>query len=222
MTTLTRTRTAVEWRVPLLGLAALRGVLALLAIPLAAPLWDRHFALVVLLRPTKEVLLASGFQIREGDLALPVAVVATLPLMLGGVWLFFWLGRAWSEEIRSGEGLPRWAEKVLPPKRICQLADVLEDKGRTVVFLGRLAVFPSAVMAAAAGVSGMTTTEFLLSDGLGAMASLVEVIGAGYLLGHAYQDGAHWLTLAGAAVLVVLLVLMGRWLRRQSSSGKGT
>ena len=120
MTTLARSRAAVEWRTPLLGLAALRGVLAVLAIPLAAPLWDEHFGVVVLLRPTKEVLLASGFRIREGELALPIAVLATLPLMLGGVWLFFWLGRAWSEEIRSGEGLPGWAEKVLPPKRICQ------------------------------------------------------------------------------------------------------
>jgi membrane protein DedA with SNARE-associated domain len=222
LTTLTRSRAAVEWRVPLLGLAALRGILAVLAIPLAAPLWDRHFAVVVLLRPTKEVLLASGFRIREGELALPVAVLATVPLMLGGVWLFFWLGRAWSDEIRSGEGLPKWAEKVLPPKRICQLADVLEAKGRTVVFLGRLAVFPSAVMAAAAGVSGMTQREFLLADGLGAMASLIEVIGAGYLLGDAYQEGAHWLTAVGVVVLVAMLVLLGRWLRRQSPSRKGT
>jgi membrane protein DedA with SNARE-associated domain len=111
---------------------------------------------------------------------------------------------------------------VLPPERICQLVDVLDDKGRAVVFLGRLTVFPSSVMAAAAGVSGMGPLEFLAADGLGGLASLVEVIGVGYLLGDAYGDGAHWLTAAGVVVFAVLLVLVGRWLRRQSSSRRGT
>ena len=89
----------------------------------------------------------------ERSLSLPVrigaVVVAALPLLLGGVWLFFWVGRAWSDEICSGEGLPRWAARLLPPERIRDATTLVEERGRTVVLLGRLAVFPSSVMAAA-------------------------------------------------------------------------
>ena len=97
---------------------------------------------------------------------------------------------------------------------------MLEERGTTVVFLGRLAVFPSTLLAAAAGASGMPTARFLVADGLGGLASVVEVVGAGYVLGHAYHDGKRWITVAGLVVLLGLLVAMGRWLKGQS--GKGT
>src|SRR5215213_4804128 len=89
---------ALRSRPLLLALAVARGAVSLVAVPLAAVLWRDHFVLLVLLRPTKEVLLAAGFAVREGDVSLPMVLLAAVPLLVVGVWLFFSLGRAFSDD----------------------------------------------------------------------------------------------------------------------------
>ena len=69
-------------------------------------------------------------------------------------------------------------------------------------------------MSPAAGASKMEPRPFLLADVAGCALSLVEVIGAGYVLGAAYKEAGPWITAVGVAVLLVALVLVGRWLRR--------
>lgn len=206
----------------LLGLAVLRAVIGVIAIPLAPALYRDHFVALVLLRPTKEVLLAAGFLIRRGDVhPLPV-VLAAIPILVFGVWQFFWLGRAYRKEIQEGEGLPKWADRILPPKRIQQLCGVLNDRGKPVIVGGRLAAFPSSLLAAAAGASSLKPKEFLPADGLGAALSIVEVVLAGYLLGAAYKQAGPWVTLAGAIVLLSLMVYVGRALKRTPAKGRPT
>lgn len=192
----------------------------MLAVPLAPVLWKERFPLLVLLRPTKEVLLAAGFRVREGDLALPLVVVASIPIMVLGVWLFFALGRAFADDLADGE-LPGIAGRVLPAERVRSLCRVLDRRGPKVVFLGRLAVFPSSLMAAAAGAAGMEPRRFLVADGLGALTSLLLVVGVGYGLGQAHEAGGPWLTAIGVAVAVVLLVALGRWLKADGQDGGG-
>jgi membrane protein DedA with SNARE-associated domain len=97
-----------------------------------------------------------------------------------------------------------------------KLQRVLRRGGWKVVVLGRLAVFPSTVMGVAAGSSGMNRRTFVLADAAGALASMVIVIGSGYLLGEAYQSAGRWLTIVGALVLVGLAVMLGRYLKRLS------
>ena len=203
-----------RFRTPLLWLAAVRAVLGIIAIPLAPFLYREHFAVLVLLRPTKEVLLAAGFLIRQGDVNPLVVVLASLPLLLGGVWQFFFLGRAFGDELRSGKDLPKLAQTLLPPKRVKQLCGVLDRKGPKVIFLGRLATFPSSLVAASAGTSKMETRRFLLADGAGALVSLVEVIGAGFLLGQAYKSAGPWLTVVGVAALLGMMFVLGRSLTK--------
>jgi membrane protein DedA with SNARE-associated domain len=203
-------------RVVLLALAAARTVLGVVAVLLAPALFEDHFVVLVLLRPTKEVFLAAGFLIREGDVNLAAVVLAAIPLSIWGVWLFYFLGRVWAEEIQSGKGLPGWATKVLPPERIQKLCGVVERKGGRVVVLGRLAAFPSTLLGAAAGTSGVEARRFLLADGVGGLLAMTEVLVAGFVLGKAYDKAGPWLTGVGAVVLVALLVAMGRWLKRES------
>jgi membrane protein DedA with SNARE-associated domain len=202
-----------------LVLAAVRAVLGVVAIPLAPALYKHHFVVLVLLRPTKEVLLAGGFLFRDGRVGIVEMLLASLPLALTGVWLFYWLGRAFSDEIRSGEGLPKWATKVLPPERIQALARILERKGWGVVVAGRLAAFPSTLMAAAAGMSDMPARTFISADALGGVLSIALAIGAGYLFGSAYKRAGPWLTGIGVVVLVALLIVVGRWLKREGGGG---
>src|ERR687886_252389 len=115
-------------RRPLLLLAGLRAVLGLVAIPLVPALYEDHFAFLVLLRPTKEVLLAAGFFIRRGEVN-PLAVLLTsVPLGLLGVWLLYAIGRSYADEIHEEDGLPRWARRFLPKDRIDNLTHILERK----------------------------------------------------------------------------------------------
>ena len=186
----------------------MRGVLAVIAIPLAPILYRDHFVALVFLRPTKEVLLAAGFLTREGEVgALPV-LAAAVPLALFGVWLFYALGRAYRDEIIKAD-LPGIAGRVLSPKRINELRNGLCERGWWVVVVGRLAVFPSSLMAAAAGTSDMPARRFLIADGIGATLSVAAAFGAGFLLGEAYEEAGPWLTGIGVAALVAVVAAAG-------------
>jgi len=207
-------KTATARLVPL-ALAGLRGIVSIIAIPLAPALFRKHFVVLVLLRPTKEVLLAGGFFFREGKVSLLPMILATIPIAFLGVWLFFWLGRSFSDEIQSGVGLPGWASKVLPPKRIKALSRILERKGWGVIVAGRLAAFPSTLMAAAAGMSDMPPPKFISADAVGGALSTGLCLAAGYGFGAAYKKAGPWLTALGVAVLFGLLVVVGRWLKRE-------
>jgi membrane protein DedA with SNARE-associated domain len=204
-------------RTVLLAAAGVRALVGIIAIPLAPVLYREHFVALVLLRPTKEVLLAGGFLVRQGDVSLPPVLLAAVPLAVFGVWLFFWLGRAYADELQDGGDLPAWGRRVLPPERVKALCKILDRRGHNVVILGRLAAFPSALLAAAAGASGMSPRTFVLADSAGAALSMAESLAAGYLLGEAYKRAGVWITVVGVVVLIVVVVLMGRWLRREES-----
>ena len=201
------------FRGPLLWLTVVRAVLGIVAIPLAPGLFREHFVILVLLRPTKEVLLAGGFLVRDGRVSLVSLMVAAIPLLILGVWQFFALGRLFGDDIVK-DRLPKPLRRLLPAKRVKSLCAVLTRRGAPLVLLGRLAAFPSSAVAAAAGVSNMETRTFLVADGVGGLLSFVEVVGAGYALGEAYEHAGPWLTGVGVVVLAVCAVLMGRWLKR--------
>lgn len=200
-------------RAALLGAAAVRAVLAVAAIPLAPFLYREHAAVLVLLRPTKEVLLFAGFTSHRHDVSLPVAVVAAIPILLGGVWLFFGMGRVFGSDLRKHE-LPGLAGRILPRAKLQQLEQAIAREGDKVVFLARLAAMPSSLVAAAAGASGYSTRRFLVVDGAGAVTSLAVMLGLGWLLEDAYESAGPWLTALGVVVLAGIAVVMGRALRR--------
>jgi len=195
-------------------LAAARIVVGILAIPLAPVLYRKHFLLLILMRPTKDVLLAAGFLAREHKVHLLEVLIAAVPLAIVGVWHSFALGRGHREEIRKGK-LPGIGKRVLPVEKIQKMQKLLRKKGTKLIVIGRLAVFPSALVGAAAGSSGMKPRDFLPPDGVGGLVSIAESIGAGYLLGEAYKDGKKWLTLVGLIALAVLAFLIGRYLRKE-------
>lgn len=200
-------------RSALLALAGVRIVVGGLAL-LAAPfLYEEHFVVLVLLRPTKEVLLAGGFLVRLDKVGLIPLLAAAVPLTVLGVWQFYYLGRQYSGAIVSGK-LPRWARRILRRDRIKTMQKLLKRKGTRLVFLGRLAAFPSSLVGAAAGSGDMPSRQFLRVDGLGALASIVEVVGAGYLLGEAYKSAGIWISVVGVAVLVGVAIIVARFLRR--------
>jgi membrane protein DedA with SNARE-associated domain len=208
-----------RFRGAMLAIAAVRIVAGIIAIPLAPVLYKDHFLILVLLRPTKEVLLAAGFLIRLDKVWWVPVIAAAVPLAILGVWQFYYLGRQYASEIRSGS-LPWWAKKVLPPKKVEIMQGLLKRKGMKLVMLGRLAVFPSSVVAAAAGSGNIKSREFLRADLIGGLLSIIEVIGAGYVLGYAYKQAGPWISVGGFAVLAVIAFIVARGLRKEGKRQK--
>jgi membrane protein DedA with SNARE-associated domain len=211
------TRRAARYRPVLLALAGVRAIVGVIAIPLAPILYDDHFVLLVLLRPTKDVLLAGGFLLRDGSVGLVPLVLASVPLAVLGVWHFYAIGLAYADELRSGKGLPRWAKAVVSPKRVKAMEKLIHHNLRLAVLVGRVSVFPSTILGAAAGVSRVPPREFLPLDALGAGLSVTEVLLAGYAFGRAYESGGRVVTVIGVALLLGGLVALGRWLKRHGT-----
>lgn len=197
----------------LLGVAIVRAVLGVAAIPLAPFLYEEHFLILVLLRPTKEVFLAGGFLARQGDVALPLLVLAAIPLSIFGVWLFYLLGRAYGKEIRSDK-MPGFAARILTPERIKKFERALDKKGPKLIFLGRLAVLSSATVAAAAGAAKLEPRKFFPWDLAGGLLSIAYTVAAGWLLGETYEKAGPWITVGGVVALVGFAVILGRSLQK--------
>lgn len=198
----------------LLWIAGVRVVMGIIAIPLAPFLYREHFLALVLLRPTKEVLLFGGFLARQHKIHLAQILIAAVPLAILGVWLSFALGRLFTKEIHDKK-LPGIAGRILPAEKIQRMSKVLRRRGAKIIIVGRLAVFPSSLLAAAAGSSKMKGRTFLPADALGGLLSIVETVGAGYLLGAAYRNGKPWLTAAGLAALIGFGIVVGRAFRKE-------
>jgi len=201
----------------LLWLAVVRGLLAAVAVPLVPVLYRHHFEWLLVLRPAKEILAIGGFMVRRGWVDLGLLVLLGTPLALLGVWQFFWTGKVFAPAIKEGN-LPRPLARVLPAKRIRVLSRILQKRGASLVMLGRIAIFPSSLLAATAGAFGMSTRRFLWIDAVGGVISTVKAIAIGYLLGRTYEDAGFWVTVIGAVALVVLLGLMGHYLHRDKSA----
>lgn len=207
-------RKSSRLRGALLALAVVRIAIGVVAVPLAPFLYEDHFLWVVLMRPTKEVLLAAGFLIRLGKVWWVPVVAAAVPLAIFGVWQFYFLGRQYAAEIRSGK--MHWiVERVLRPKRVKAMQSLLKRKGMKLVVIGRLAVFPSSAVALAAGSGDIPSRTFLRADALGGLLSIIEVMGAGYVLGYAYKQAGPWITVAGGVALSLIAVIIARGLRRE-------
>lgn len=204
-----------------LSLAGARTAMAGGAVLIAPWLYREHAAVLVFLRPTKEVFLFAGFLVKRGDASLLAVVAAALPLYLAGVWLFFGLGRAYAAELEEAE-LPGVAGRLLPKRRLDKLRDVLEERGIRVVFLGRLAAFPSTLTAAAAGSTGLPARDFLLADTAGALVSLAVLLALGAAMDEAYEEAGPWITGAGVLILAVGAVVLGRVLSSSRSSGSSS
>ena len=198
-------------------LAVLRTGLALVAIPLAPFLYREHPAVLVLLRPTKEVLLFAGYAAHRGDVSLATVVLAALPILLGGVWLFYALGR----EHGTDRDLPGLLGRLLPRTRVQTLRKAVERNGEKVLFLGRLAAMPSSLLAAAAGASKVGLRRFLLVDTAGALTSLALMLGLGWVLDDAYESAGPWLTALGVAAIATVGVIIGRAISRGAAGRPG-
>ena len=201
-----------------LGVVVGRYVIVLGVVP-AIPwlLLQERIALLVLLRPTKEWLLVGGAFLRvQGEPSAWLLLAAYAPLMIVVVWCFFLAGRAYQATLRAGTG-PRWLRRILPPDKLELAQRMLVRRGPLIAVLGRIAAMPPTLLAAAAGVSDIRWHRYLAADLVGALVAFATIVAAGYGLGEAYERGGVWLSVGGGLVLILLVVLMTRWIRREAA-----
>jgi membrane protein DedA with SNARE-associated domain len=207
---------APGWRRVVVSIAVLRYVVPLLAIPLIPLLIVDQVPLLVLLRPQKEFLLLGGGQLRvRGDPGVGLLFAAYVPLMIGAVWAFFAVGRAYGPALRAGAG-PRWLQRALPAEQLEVARRVLARRGPAIAVLGRIAALPPTVVAAAAGLSDVSARRYLAADAVGAIAAFAITVGAGYALGRAYEAAGAWITAVGVLLFLSLVLLLTRWLRAEA------
>ena len=202
------------------AVAVARYAIPLIAIPLVPILITEHLVLLVLLRPTKELLLVAGGVSRvQGLPPIWAVLVAYVPLMILAVWAFFVVGRAYGVALREG-GAPRWLHRALRPHHVELAQRVITRRGPAIAVLGRLAAFPPTALAAAAGTTELGARRYLVADAIGALLAFAVTVGAGYALGEAWRQGARWLTLAGLVVFIALVALLTLWVRRDAEQGR--
>jgi len=199
------------------GVAIARYVVPLAVIPAIPFLIARgELALLVLLRPQKEFLLLAAAQLaRTGAPSVTLLLAAYVPFMVVAVWAFFIVGRIFRPALDAGEA-PRWLTRILPPQQLEIGRRVIGRRGPLIAVMGRMAALPPTIMAAAAGASDVDARRYLAADLVGAFGSFALMVGAGLVLGEAYDDYGIWITVAGVVVLVALIALITRWVRREA------
>lgn len=207
---------ATRMRPLILGLAILRYGIPVAALPLVPRLIPDDVGLLTLLRPNKEViLLAGGLTKTDSTPGIIVTFLAYLPFMVGGVWVFFALGRAYADDLAAGTG-PDWLHRMVPDERLRLARRVLTRKGPSVALIGRVAAMPPTIIAAAAGTSDVDTRRFLAADLVGAIIAFAMIFGIGLALGEAYESGGPWLTAGAVGALILGAAVVSRWLQREA------
>jgi membrane protein DedA with SNARE-associated domain len=205
-----------------LAMAVARYVIPLAALPLIPLLVRDHLPLLILLRPSKDLLLLGGGRAQvEGDPSLLLLFAVYVPLMMLFVIPFFVVGRAYRSALRAGEG-PAWLQRAVPPHQLEIAQRVLARRGASIAILGRIAAVPPTVLAAAAGTSDIAARRYLAADAVGGVAAFAVTVGAGYALGQAYERGGIWLTVGGVAIFVGLVALLTRWVRSEARVTEAT
>lgn len=186
-----------------------------MALPLLPVLSEHHFLVLVALRPSLGILLLGAILARHGGTSLWAMLLIAVPLQLLIVWLYFLLGRAWESEIHSDDQLPFLTAQLLLRNQVRRIREALNEHGTRLVVLARFAIFPTGLLAATAGASGMKPARYLPADGLAFAVAAGLVVGAGYGLGLVRRQSDLWLTIIGAVGLVALSGLLTWYVRRE-------
>ncbi|MEX1176833.1 MAG: VTT domain-containing protein [Nitriliruptor sp.] len=203
-----------------LWLAVARYLIPIAAIPLLTRLLrgdvaDGEYALIIALRPGREVMLGAGAQLLRLGRPSPVLLfIAAFPLFVAAVWVFFLLGRVHRRPLREGTG-PAWLQRLAPPEKLEVGQRALARRGPIVAFLGRVGGLPPTLLAAAAGVSDVHPVRYLVADAIGAVVVFALTVGVGYGLGETYERSGWWFTAAAIVVILGLSTWFTSWVQRE-------
>ncbi|WP_232661624.1 DedA family protein [Pseudonocardia sp. TRM90224] len=171
--------------------------------------------LLAMLTGAKEAVIAAGAFAATGSYPLVLAVLAASIGMIKFDPVQWWAGRLWGPAI-----IGKFARRSRSAAWFAARAEGLSPwLMMPAVALAPWTPFPSSLVYAAAGWTGMRLRTFLLVDGIGTVIRSVVYAGLGYAIGQPAVDIAEAISANGIWVslgIVLIAVLVQMWRRRRS------
>lgn len=185
----------------------LRAAYGLAMLPLIPLLIGPHPLLLTLLSGSTVAEVVVGAEVRLGEVAWPVAVLAGVPLWVLTDWLYWASGRRWGD--RALVLLTRRGDPVRAARRVARADRAIHRYGAAGVVLAKFLPVPSQLLYAAAGTAGMRLVTFVALNLLGTVLAAAIVVTLGYAFGRQAIDLVElFQRYAGATTLVVVTVLV--------------
>ena len=156
--------------------------------------------------PSELIMPMAGFSAADGELSLPLVIVAGSIGSVAGALIWYYVGR-WiglghlkSFAGRHGRFL------TVTPAEIDRAAEWFGKYCGRSVFFGRLVPAVRTLISVPAGVAGMALPKFLVYSTAGTVIWTAFLAIAGYMLKDQYDKVSSWLNPVSNAVLGVLVV----------------
>lgn len=186
-------------------------------------LLNRHPIRAALLRGSIPAMVLSGAGVREGNIALWLALLAPLPYLMITDPCFYWGGRRYGRLLidylcRTD---PRWVTRVAKGERY------FARFAGWAVFLAPVLWLPNDVFYFLAGETRMRFWRFISLDLAGQVLFIAEIVALGYFIGKPAEDFANGLSkyslwIIGATFALALILGLPnaiRGARSQTKSG---
>ncbi|PVG83988.1 DedA family protein [Nocardioides gansuensis] len=165
--------------------------------------------MVGVVTPGETAVVAGGVAAHAGLVPLWAVILAAVGGAVVGDQVGYSVGR------RYGAGLvQRLPRRARDSAGLDRALDLVRRHGALAVALGRWAATLRALVPGAAGMSGIGRRRFTVANLAGAMVWASAVAFAADLAGASYPMLEHRLGLVGLAVLVVALLVLGRYVAR--------
>jgi undecaprenyl-diphosphatase len=154
--------------------------------------------------PGEVVVLLGGVVASEGHTPLAAVLVAAIAGAITGDAIGFEVGKRWGPWI-----IAHVPDRLIPPEHVVRGLDVLRRLGWKAVILGRWTAVLRALVPGLAGMSGMRTRTFLVSNAIGGGLWATAVVLAGYAAGQSWRrvkDDLGSVTTYGFLAIVVVVV----------------
>jgi len=173
-------------------------------------------ALVIgLLLPGSTLLLLFGALSATGRLDFGYLLCFAIAGAILGDNLNYWLGK------RYGQRWTRDGIWYLKPEHFDRARKFFDAHGAKSVFLARFIPSIKEIAPFIAGTVGMRRRTFFFWNILGGIGWGLQWVGGGYLFGQSLSLAQTWMSRAGMAVLVLLLIWLLLWLLKQAAVRHG-
>jgi membrane protein DedA with SNARE-associated domain len=188
------------------------GLYYLILLPFRASLVGTHPVIGVLLNGATESIVSAAAFARVGHGSLVWVLLASIPGLMKFDLIYWWAGRLWGERVINLFAGNRERTR----KRGLKFVGRVNRWGRWFTWPAMVVApflpFPSAIIYAVAGWTGMGWLTFLVLDAIGSLAWAGLLSGLGYELGQHAVNVAQTVSKYGlwVSIAIVVLVIAGQ------------
>lgn len=169
--------------------------------------------------PSEIILPFAGFSANRGDINVVLAWVFATVGALVGAWVLYGIGAAVGEERLERLAAARWFP-FFGAKDLARGERAFTRYGDQLVLFGRCVPLVRSIVSVPAGVEHMPLARFSLLTAIGSGVWNALFIGAGYQLGHRWDQVESWIQPVSYAVVACLAAALV-WLVIRKRRGEG-